>query len=792
MARPGFLRLVGMGYALLACLAGGATLSLDAGDGLEIRESEKITPEDRDYWAFRPLSPPSIPMTRSPADVRTPLDAMVLDRLEDAGLGFSPEADRRTLVRRVFFDLIGLPPSPDEVARFLAEEHPDAFERLVERLLSSHHFGERWGRHWLDVAGYVDVFGADENAPTIRKAQNKWLYRDYVIKNFNEDRPVDRFFVEQIAGDELVDWRGADSMTPAMKELLVATGFLRMAKDDTDQDVLNIPSNRYQVIFDTMEMFGSSVFGLSFQCARCHSHKFDPIPQRDYFELMSLLTPAYNPTKWLKWDQRQLPAVSQPERGRIDQHNGALMVSAHALEAQVEALHESYRDRLFHEKLGKLPNEIHGDLRTAFGLTEKQRNAVQQFLVVRFKTRLEVKPEEVRKILSEEDRQKTDALLEESQSFRSRLHHFQIVQAMFDMGPPPDTHILIRGAIEAPGEVVKPGFLDVLCDSADEEESFLRDAHAAGSTSGRRLALARWITRPDTRASALVKRVFVNRVWQHLLGKGLVATAGNLGKGSRVSHPRVLELLASEFQRNSWRVKPVIWSIVTSRVYRQASRRANELEESRANEIDPNNRLLWRARLRRVESEVLRDAILVTSGILDRTVGGPPVEVGLDKDQRTYVPKEGQATPSSFARRAVYLLGRRSFPVTLLRAFDQPVMAMNCHQRESSSVVLQSLALLNDDFVLEQADEFARRVQHEQPWSGEIDESTRRRWIKSAFEIAYSRPVSDEEMAWSTDHLQKQATAYRQAGVAEDAIERQALASLCHALINASNFIYAE
>ena len=642
------------------------------------------------------------------------------------------------------------------------------------------------------MAGYVDVFRADENAPTIRKAENKWLYRDYVIKSFNEDLPIDRFFVEQIAGDELVDWRQAKSMTPEMRELLVATGFLRMAKDDTDQDVLNIPSNRYQVIFDTMEMLGSSVFGLSFQCARCHSHKFDPIPQRDYFQIMSLLTPMYNPDDWIKWDHRQLPAVSQPERARIDTHNTPLQAKVNELEAQLAAVREPYRDRLFHEKIGKLPNELHGDLRTTFGLTAEQRNAIQTFLFVRFEKRLQVTPDEIAKILNDADRDRVRALELEIGALRGRMHGWQRIQAAFDMGPPPDTPILTRGEFKTPGEVVQPGFLEVLCQSPGETATLLENSGAVGETSGRRLALARWITRPGTRASALVSRVFVNRIWQHLLGEGLVSSPGNFGVGSQVSHPEVLEYLASEFQRQGWSLKSLVRAIIISHVYRQASRVERDLTSVPGNDVDPTNKLLWKARLRRIESEALRDAILTTSGILDRTTGGPPVDIGLTKDQLTFVPREGQRTPSSYARRTVYVFSRRTFPVTLLRAFDQPIVAMNCHRRENSSVVLQSLALLNDEFVLEQAAEFARRLQHERPLSGTVDASARRAWTQRAFEIAYSRPISDEEMSWSEEHLAKQAAAFRESGVVESEIERKALASLCHALINASNFFYVE
>ena len=259
-------------------------------------------------------------------------------RLKANGLRFSPDADRPALVRRLYFDLIGLPPAPEQVDSFLADTSPGAYGRLVDRLLASPHFGERWGRHWLDAAGYVDVYGSDENATAIRLPPGGWRYRDYVIAAFNHDKPYNRFLIEQIAGDELVDWRAAEHFTPEMKELLVATGLLRTAIDDTDQDMLNIPSNRYATMFDQMEIFGSCVLGLTLQCARCHSHKFDPIPQRDYYRLLASFTPAYNPQAWIKLNDRTLPDVSTADKAAFNQHNVRCDEKVKALTDQIAAL----------------------------------------------------------------------------------------------------------------------------------------------------------------------------------------------------------------------------------------------------------------------------------------------------------------------------------------------------------------------------------------------------------------------------------------------------------------------
>ena len=247
-----------------------------------------IRDEDRRFWSFRPLARPPVPRVTDHARARTPIDAFLLAKMEPKGLSFSPDADAATLVRRASLDLLGLPPSPDEVDAFTTDDRPDAFDRLVDRLLASPHFGERWGRHWLDVAGYVDTVGFDTDATNIITSEGKWLYRDYVIHAFNEDKPYDRFLTEQLAGDELYDWRRATHFTPAMREALIATGYLRTARDLTHEDVGIIPQNFFGIMHDTIEIVGTGLLGLTINCARCHSHKFDPIPQDDYYRLMAV------------------------------------------------------------------------------------------------------------------------------------------------------------------------------------------------------------------------------------------------------------------------------------------------------------------------------------------------------------------------------------------------------------------------------------------------------------------------------------------------------------------------
>jgi hypothetical protein len=628
-------------------------------------DSPRVTERDRQHYAFRKLPRPTVPHGKDNSRVRTPIDAFVLARLEANGLTFSPEADRRTLNRRVSLDLLGLPPAPEDVEAFVNDPRPDAYERLIDRLLASPHFGERWGRHWLDGAGYVDVTGGDNDAATIKLGENKWRYRDYVIAAFNDDLPFERFLVEQIAGDELVDWRSQKTFDPATRRLLIATGFLRTAADDTDENELNTLDIRHGILQRTGEVLASNLLGLTLQCAKCHDHKYEPISQQDYYRLLALLQPAFNPANWLQPKQRLIK------------------------------------------------DAVWGNL-----------------------------------------------------------------QVVCDSGPPTPTYLLRRGNHDRPGAEVTPGFLSVLCDS--EPAAILGPTKAEGKTSGRRLALARWLTDFCTPAGGLVLRVHVNRVWAHLFGKGLVETCDNLGvTGAKPTHPELLEWLASQFAANEGRLKPLLKLLLTSTVYRQGS--ADVLPNGTS--VDPEDRLLWRQRLRRLESEVVRDSILAVSGQLDRSSGGAPVPVEARPDGSFVLSDKGLPTPSSRWRRSVYLLARRNYHPTLLNVFDQPNLTTNCPCRTPSAVVLQSLTMLNDGVVLEQADFLAARVARSAAnTEGRID---------AAFRIVLARPPRPRETEWCADLLRRHAERYQAQKLSTDQAAQKALGHLCHTLLNTSEFLYA-
>jgi hypothetical protein len=576
--------------------------------------------------------------------------------------------------------LTGVPPSPDDVEEFLRDPSQKACERLVDRLLASPHFGERWGRHWLDGAGYVDVMGGDNDAATIKLGENKWLYRDYVVDALNADKPFARFLTEQLAGDELVDWRSAATFTSEIRELLVATGFLRTSADDTNENELNTLDIRYGVLHRTAETLAGNLLGLTLQCAKCHDHKYEPIAQRDYYRFQALLEPAFNPHNWLQPQDRALPSISQSQRAAAESSSPG--------------------------------GGEHGETKPAGP-------------------------------------------------------NWQVV---YDVGPPTPTYLLRRGDPSSPGEEIPPGFLSVF--GPAEDATLIGPSQAAGATSGRRLALARWLTDPESPAGALAIRVRVNRIWQHLFGVGLVATPDNFGMtGAAPTHAELLEWLSCEFVAGGGRLKPLIRQIVLSQAYRQTSAE----RQPAAWAADPDNRLLWRQRLRRLESEAIHDSLLAAGGVLDRRLGGPPIPVEPRPDGSFVVKPDG--APGDLFRRSLYLLARRNYHPTVLAVFDQPHLATHCTRRETSAVVLQPLTMLNDAFVLEQASLAAERVR--------IEATTPEENIRRAFLQILGRPPDEEESAWCEQMLQSAAPAVDGADASHEPLAR-----LCHTLFNTSEFLY--
>ncbi len=514
----------------------------------------EITDKDRQFWSFRPPIRPSVPKVKDSGSVRTPIDAFVLAKLQAKDLGLAPEAAKRTLLRRVYFDLIGLPPSPEEVRAFLADAKPNAYERLIDRLLDSPHYGERWGRHWLDAAGYSDTKGLDNDAAERFLSLNDgiWRYRDYVVRSFNQDKPYDQFLTEQLAGDELVDWRKAAKFTPEILDSLVATGYLRHVTYRNGHDAL----------FQTIETLSSGVLGLTVNCARCHNHKYDPIPQRDYYRLMAVFAPALMAPAKSEPKEDYLPDISRPELAEIEKYNSELDKSIAPLQKQLDELRRPPEERLLAGKLSILPDVLRADVRKALETAPDKRDAAQKYLAGKLEKLVKVDPKEVLDALSEKDRAIYEKLQGHIDTLKRWRRSYRKIQVAWESAPPAPVHLLFRGDPKTPGPVVEPGVLTVLARSG--QSGVEKPAWMAGESSGRRLALAKWLTRPD---HPLTARVIVNRVWQHYFGKGIVSTPENFGRtGAAPTHPELLDWLAVDFVENGWRFKRLHRMILTSSV----------------------------------------------------------------------------------------------------------------------------------------------------------------------------------------------------------------------------------
>ena len=741
-------------------------------------EAPPITSADREHWAFQRPVAVDPPRVRAEDRLRTPIDRFVIEKLEAVGLGLSAPASRQVLLRRAYLGLWGVPPSPGQTAEFLSDRRPDAYERLIDDLLDSRQYGQRWGRFWLDAAGYVDTLGKDFRADAPVLAPGMWRYRDYVIDAFNEDKPWDRFLTEQIAGDELHDWRKAERYSPEMLEALIATGYLRTVLDATNEDISNRPFDRYETLFALMDKVSRSALGLTLSCARCHSHKFDPIPQRDYFRFLSLFTGAYNPSDWIQPKNRVLHTVSRAEKERIDEHNESVDATVEELESRIETIREPYRERLREAKLLGVPDEIRADLRGALLAEADDRSEVQKYLFEKFGARVEIGAEEILARASQEDSARLARLDRDLRTWKGYRNEPQQIQALWDGPETPFVRLLQRGSVESPGPVVAPGFLSVLCGPRDDCLA-APSPNRVGETGGLRLALAEWLTDPG---HPLTARVVVNRVWQQHFGTGLVATSDNFGlNGARPSHPQLLDWLAADFVRNGWKLKRLQKQIMASAVFMQSSRRADNPARQRAEAQDPSNRLLWRMPLRRLEAEALRDSILAVGGRLDTSLHGPPAEMESRSDGLQVAVGEGAR------RRSVYLLSRRTWPSTLLGTFDFPNIDTTCTRRVPSATPLQSLALMNSELVLENASAAAKRLMDADSQSGDLEGIA-----KAAYRLILSREPNVAEAELARNHLEDQRVLHGRANAGNAEALRKSVASLAHMLIASNEFLYVD
>lgn len=695
-------------------IAAGAPLAKEEPELAGTIDDPLVRPQDREFWAFKtPVAVP-VPKVADPTDaprVQSPIDPFLLEKLKAKGLTLAAKAERGVLIRRVSLDLTGLPPTPAETEEFLADSSPDAFERLVDRLLASLHYGERWGRHWLDVAGYADCEGRREQHLPRPFA---WRYRDYVIAAMNSDKPYDRFLLEQIAGDELADYRNAPVITKEIEDNLVATAFLRLSPDPTWANLTGFVPDRLEVISDSLDVLSSGVMGLTFKCAKCHTHKFDPIPQRDYYRLAALLKGAYDEHDWLKpqlnsfggamskgLGERFLPYVTTEERQTWERHEAAI---------------------------------------------------TQQVTELKSRPRT---PETEKRIKELESKRRPEPR----------------IMALWDRGEPNETYVYRRGDYTTAGAHVTPGVPSVLKNPSKPFST--APASASQTSSGRRRALAEWLVEPD---NPLTARVFVNRVWKHHFGQGIVRSLGNFGKvGDAPSNQELLDYVARDFIRHEWSLKSLHLTLVQSAAYQQVS-----LTSERAWQLDPANVLLSRMPLQRLDAEQLWDSMLAIAGELNDAGGGVPEPVKVRPD----------GLVSSGHRRTIYVQQLRKHPVSLLESFDFPAMNPNCLQRSESLVPTQALHLWNDATVRQLAGQLAARIDDECRQT-RSDEAR----VEHLYRLALSRPPRPDETAAAVETLSQLRAAWqkpRADGASPADADRKALATLCHTILNSADFLYID
>jgi hypothetical protein len=723
------------------------------------REAAKVSQSDREWWSFRKPVKSVVPTIAGKDQVRTPIDAFVLAQLERKGWKMQAEADRPTLIRRAYFDLTGLPPTPAEVKAFVDDQSSNAWEKVIDRLLASPHYGEQWGRHWLDVAGYSDSRGDAGDSDR----EVSWKYRDYVIHAFNRNKPINQFLVEQLAGDQLVNYKHLSIPTPDQIEPLTATGFMRTTADITDNQTIYEVDKYFDAQQKAMETSLTALMGVTIQCARCHDHKFDPFLQRDYYKLMAIYQPVWDPENWLPADLNHGPwpsrmVLDMDETSRAAWIKDVTSNDAKALRRMddlLEATYQKYRSEL---RAGRdISNEatrlqMRKDIEADPDL-EVDRNAPKDV----------VTDQELEKRYPELAKWKDEIQLKRYERRNQSKVPPNYIEASWDTSKTPSpTYILARGNYLAPGAEVQPGLPLVLDNPQHPLEFPDATKHSEWNGTNRRLTLARWMVSPD---NPLVPRVFVNRVWGWHFGEGIVRSVDDFGaQGAKPSHPELLDYLTVSFEEHNWDLKWLTKEIMMSQVYRQ---RSSEVPEYLA--ADPADRLLWRKAPLRLEAETIRDSMLKVSRLLnDRMFGKQePIKRGPDGQWL----EDNQGTGAT--RRSLYLAQTRTRSVAFLRVFDCPDMTSdNQPERFRASLPTQSLALLNNPLVMRTSKAFAQ----------ELLEKTRNNYgeaVKLAFDEAYNRPptAQEQEIAAKT--------------IAAETDKPEGLRLFIQAMFGANSFLYS-
>ncbi len=749
----------------------------------------RYTPEELSFWSFQPISKPSIPIPNAPTSTN-PIDAFVLDKLQGVGLGLSPMADRATLIRRLKLDLHGLPPSPAEVDEFVADDAPDAYEKVVDRWLESPQFGVRWARHWLDVAGYSETDG-NQNKDQERK--HAWRYRDYVIQAINSDKPYDQFLIEQLAGDELIDGQ-PDPENDRHVELLTATGLLRMAPDVTSTD--NTLMDRNQAVADVIKVVSSSALGLSVGCAQCHDHRYDPISIDDYYRFRAIFDPAFPLEHWLQPEQRLIDLTTAVDNAKGEE------IEAHAkqMEEDLKVRQQEVGKKIFDIKLAEVPEAIRESVREAIETAEDKRTDAQKQLLhdhpmVRSVKAIVDQLVEFDKVFDSKNYRKFQQDEKDIAKFRGTKPMRRMIMCVKDrVEHVPDSAVFLRGDPMQRKHSVKPGELYVLSRQRNLNELPLTPV-ANEKSIGRRLAYARQIT---DGSHPLVARVVVNRMWQHHFGRGLVATPNDFGAfGGRPSHPELLNWLSADLIDNAWSMKRLHKMMVMSSTYRQRSTRSDQ-----TNAADPDNQLFSRANLQRMDAETIRDSMLFVTGSLNIVIGGPSVPVAEDGEGRATIGRrllnDGlyagmEDVGAQKLRRSIFLQSKRTLPLSMLEAFDMPVMNPNCDARRCSTVAPQSLLFLNDQSIVEFSDKLCERI-----WEESASSDARLAWL---FKRLFAVDPTPHEYEQCREYLASQRATFasdpnpewqKQVAKWDHAPDMRAFASLCQALMASNRFLYID
>jgi hypothetical protein len=766
-------------------------------------EPEKLGPEhaftdeERAWWSLQPIS----------TQARKSLDGFIEAKLTEKGLSFSREADPVTFIRRASFDLLGLPPTPEEVQTFEAtciqlgqsgqsgETLPDAAVlALIDRLLASPHYGERWGRHWLDAAGYADSEGFGEKDLERKWA---WKYRDYVINALNKDKPFDQFVREQLAGDEMVPQPYKNLSADAI-EKLTATGFLRMSPNGTGE--MNDAATQNANIADTIKMVGTSLYGLTIGCAQCHDHRYDPISQADYYRLRAVFEPGFDTKAWRSTPGRLISLLTDAQAAE----SAKIEAEAKKLDAVRLVKQEEFITEVLEKELAKAPEKDREALRSAYRTELKKRSADQTKLLKAWPRINQLSAGSLYLYDTTNKTKHADTLkkmTEEAMAVRAKKPVEEFVHAFTELPKAkpeliPATFIFNRGNHDQPKDKVNPSELTVL---AAHRKVELPEKDPKLATTGRRLAFANALT--DGK-HPLLARVMVNRVWMHHFGQGIVASPGDFGQlGSQPTHPELLDWMAAEFMRNGWSLKQLHRLIMTSRTYRQASTR-----DEKRDLIDPDNTLLSRMNVRRLEAETLRDSLLALSGKLNPKIGGAPVPVmqseegqvviGIDTTDTAGRPT-GKIIPLNGEefRRSIYIQARRSRPLEMFATFDAPIMEPSCDARSVTTVSPQSLLLMNSATMRVHAQEFAKRVQSE----GGKDSPDQ---VRLAWKLVHGKAPSESDVQQEVEFVQAQTAFYQanptpleSAGPASKTPGDPAflgLTALCHALMSSNALLYID